>query len=131
MFVGSGYRAAAFEVEAAYPPGSPLTVNGTTPATPVNSSARRHLRFGGTARPMRASSRAAGPLGEGTPANQIGPDVVWPKHGGPHRPRPAAVASCSAAAISSGRGMAVIDIGMGSTRTSRFDRVIPTVGLSK
>jgi hypothetical protein len=47
LFVGSGDRAGAFEVEAAYPPGSPLTVNGTTPATPVNSSAttsafRRH-----------------------------------------------------------------------------------------
>jgi hypothetical protein len=32
------------------------------------------------------------PLGEGTSANQIGTDVVWPKHGGPHRPRPAAPA---------------------------------------
>jgi hypothetical protein len=40
---------------------------------------------------------------EGTSANQIGTDVVWPKHGGPHRPRPAAIASCSAAAISSAR----------------------------
>ena len=28
-------------------------------------------------------------------------EVVSPKHGGPHRPRPAAFASCSAAAISS------------------------------
>ena len=34
MFVGSGYRAGAFEVEAAYPPGSPATVNGTTPCYP-------------------------------------------------------------------------------------------------
>ena len=34
MFVGSGYRAGAFEVEAAYPPGSPPTVNGTTPCYP-------------------------------------------------------------------------------------------------
>jgi hypothetical protein len=42
-------------------------------------------------------------LGEDTSANQIGTDVVWPKHGGPHRPRPAAFASCSAAAISSAR----------------------------
>ena len=32
--VGSGYRAGAFEVEAAYPPGSPPTVNGTTPRYP-------------------------------------------------------------------------------------------------
>jgi hypothetical protein len=32
--VGSGYRAGAFEVEAAYPPGSPPTVNGTTPCYP-------------------------------------------------------------------------------------------------
>ena len=34
VFVGSGYRASAFEVEAAYPPGSPPTVNGTTPRYP-------------------------------------------------------------------------------------------------
>ena len=45
----------------------------------------------------------ARPLGVGTLANQLGTDVVWPKHGGPHRPRPAAFASCSAAAISSAR----------------------------
>src|SRR4029079_3467184 len=29
----------------------------------------------------------------------------------------------------SGRGMAVIDVGMGRTRAGRLDRVIPTVGL--
>ena len=34
VFVGSRYRAGAFEVEAAYPPGSPPTVNGTTPRYP-------------------------------------------------------------------------------------------------
>ena len=34
VFVGSGYRAGAFEVEAAYPPGSPPTVNGTTTCHP-------------------------------------------------------------------------------------------------
>ena len=56
MFVGSGYRAGAFEVEAAYPPGSPPAVNGTTPATPVNSSATTS-RPGGTARPLRALPR--------------------------------------------------------------------------
>jgi hypothetical protein len=102
VFVGSGYRAGAFEAEAAYPPVSPPTVNGTTPCyhgelqrddIPVPEVLRAHW----------GPSRAAGPLGEGTSANQIGTDVVWPKHGGPHRPRPAAFASCSAAAISSAR----------------------------
>jgi hypothetical protein len=34
VFVGSGYRAGAFEVEAAYPPGSALTANGATPCYP-------------------------------------------------------------------------------------------------
>jgi hypothetical protein len=34
VFVGSGYRAGAFEVEAAYPPRSPRTVNGTTRCYP-------------------------------------------------------------------------------------------------
>ena len=34
VFVGSGCRAGAFEVEAAYPPASPPTVNGTTPCYP-------------------------------------------------------------------------------------------------
>ena len=33
--VGSGYRADAFEVEAAYPPGSPPTVNCITRCYPV------------------------------------------------------------------------------------------------
>jgi len=32
--VGSGYRAGAFEVEAAYPPGSPPIVNGPTRCFP-------------------------------------------------------------------------------------------------
>jgi hypothetical protein len=49
----------------------------------------------------RGPCRTAGPLGEGISANQIGTEVIWPKYGGPHRPRPAALASCSAAAISS------------------------------
>ncbi len=34
VLVGSGYRAGAFEVEAAYPPGSPPTVNCITRCYP-------------------------------------------------------------------------------------------------
>jgi hypothetical protein len=54
VFVGSGYPAGAFEVEAAYPPGSPPTVNGTTPATAANSSATTSPSRRYCARPLRA-----------------------------------------------------------------------------
>ena len=68
MFVGSGYRAAAFEVEAAYSPGSPPTINGHhPPATPVNSSATTSpsRKFAGPTE--RRAPRTARPFGGGAP----------------------------------------------------------------
>jgi hypothetical protein len=68
VFVGSGYRAAAFEVEAAYPPGSPPPINGHhPPATPVNSSATTSpsRKFAGPTE--RRAPRTARPFGGGAP----------------------------------------------------------------
>src|ERR1700752_4758645 len=120
VFVGSGDRAGAFDVEAAYPPGSPPTVNGTTPATPVNSSAatspsRRYCAptEGPAARPDRWAKAPR--------RIRLGLTLFGPARRSPQAP---ASGPCllfgSGNLVGAGRRMVVIDVGMGSTRAGRF-----------